>query len=125
MVTGVPYGMLGMDSHCHKARALALKDLIAIPPSESSMPDHNSGEQLAGPGSKVVQARNNWFSRAASFILSQCMMSDIGHDANYHFGVFNQINVSNVIGVPSTLQSHAERIPEANGLSQQLLAMIY
>ena len=81
--------------------------------------NHDSGEQLAGTASKEVQGRNNWFSRAASFILSQCKMNDIGRDArfeNYRFRAFYQpINVFNV-GAPSTSQSLPERAAEANGL---------
>jgi len=81
----------------------------------------DSGEQLAGLGSKEVQTRNNWFSRAASFILSQCTISDIGHHAkfeNYRFRAFYQ---RIVFVAPSTSQSHIEhRLAEANGLSQLL-----
>ena len=82
--------------------------------------DHDSSEQ-PDPGSREVQTRNNWFSRAASFILSGCKMSDVGRDAkfeNYGFrAVYQRINVFNV-GAPSTSQPHAEQVPDANGLSQ-------
>lgn len=88
--------------------------------------DHDSGEQLAGPGSKEVQARNNWFSRAARFIVSRCKINDIGRDAkfeNYRFGALYQRIV--FVAAPSTSQSHTERVVEANGLSYQLPVTIY
>ncbi|KAF8351870.1 hypothetical protein F5887DRAFT_4591 [Amanita rubescens] len=121
-----------MTSRRALALNLGLHPLTAIPVSTSvPMPDntdHDSGEQLvAGPGSKEVQARNNWFSRAASFILSRCNMNDIGRDAkfeNYRFRAFYQPIVFNM-GAPSTSQPHIGQVPEANGLSPQLPVAIY